>query len=92
MTKTLQTKQIPAGIPDYSGDGKPSQAHTLYRYVDEDGKGGCWYRDLEHAEKSWQLWIQGADRRARRAAETQRLNAAVATNSRDDSDPFSVFD
>lgn len=92
MTKTLQTKHIPAGIPDYSGDGHPSEAHTLYRFVDADGKGGCWYRDLDRAEKSWTLWAAGADGRARRAAENERLAAAVRANARDASDPFSVFD
>jgi hypothetical protein len=54
-TKTLQTKQTSGGV-DYYGPGTGYVApETLYRYVDQSGRGGCWYSTIERAERSWQL-------------------------------------
>ena len=91
MTKTLNTKTAPAYTTD---EGVSIPPHTLYRYTDEDGKGGCWYSKLEQAETSWQRWIASAPARSRRAAENARLEAAAAAHSaREHSDdPFARFD
>jgi hypothetical protein len=48
--KTLQTKTAPGYTTD---EGVAIPEHTLYRFVDENGKGGCWYSKIESAEKSW---------------------------------------
>jgi hypothetical protein len=74
MIKTLNTKQAP-GYTDDAGNEWPE--HTLYRFTDENGQGGCWFGSLERAETSWQRWSAEAPSRARRAAENQRLKAAV---------------
>ena len=47
---TLQTKVSPGWTMD---DGRVVPPHTLYRYVDENGKGGCWYAKIENARRSW---------------------------------------
>jgi hypothetical protein len=36
-----------------NADGTVVPPHTLYRYVDESGKGGCWYASIENARRSW---------------------------------------
>jgi uncharacterized protein YqjF (DUF2071 family) len=51
MTKTLEVKQGSEWTNDL---GQTFPAAPLYRYVDENGKGGCWYSTIEHAERSWQ--------------------------------------
>ena len=49
-SKTLQTKTAPGYVTD---DGQTIPVHALYRFVDEHGKGGCWYSTIEKAEQSW---------------------------------------
>jgi hypothetical protein len=46
----LQTKQSAGWRND---DGSLVAPHTLYRYVDENGRGGCWYAKIENARRSW---------------------------------------
>lgn len=50
-TKILQTKESAGWVTD---DGRIIPPHTLYRFVDESGKGGCWYTKIENAERSWE--------------------------------------
>jgi hypothetical protein len=50
MTKTLLIKEAPGYVTD---DGQQIPIHTLYRFVDENGKGGCWYSKIEQAGRSW---------------------------------------
>lgn len=88
MTKTLNTKQ---GSEWTNDEGQTFPAQTLYRFEDENGEGGCWYASLEAAGKSWERWVEGSPRRAKRAADNQRLLERVAANS-DADDPFSRFD
>jgi hypothetical protein len=85
MIKTLNTKQAP-GYTDDEGNVWPE--HTLCRFTDENGEGGCWFESLKRAETSWERWIAGAPARARRAAENERYKAAVANLP----DPFARFD
>lgn len=49
--KNLEVFQA-AGYTTEAGQQIPP--HALYRYVDQDGKGGPRYATLEMAEKSWQ--------------------------------------
>jgi hypothetical protein len=54
MERTLQIKQVAGGI-DHYGDGTGVAApYELYRFVDENGNGGCWYAKIENAERSWE--------------------------------------
>jgi hypothetical protein len=69
QTKTLQTKQ---GTEWTNDAGQTFPAQTLYRFVDENGKGGCWYGTLERAEMSWTRWLQSAPRREQRKGEAAR--------------------
>lgn len=48
--KQLQTKESAGWVND---DGTVIAPHTLYRFVDENGRGGCWYAKIENAERSW---------------------------------------
>lgn len=91
MTKTLNTKQAQGYTTD---DGQTIPGHTLYRFVDENGEGGCWYSSLERAETSWTRWIAGAPQRAKRRAEARDLQERVeaAQSATDEAtDPFAVF-
>ena len=51
LDRKLQVKSADGYVTD---DGQIVPPHNLYRYVDENGKGGCWYASPENAEKSWQ--------------------------------------
>jgi hypothetical protein len=46
----LQTKESKGWTNE---DGNTVAPHTLYRYVDSNGKGGCWYAKIENARRSW---------------------------------------
>jgi hypothetical protein len=51
MPRTLQTKVAKSYTLE---DGRLIPPHTLYRFVDRNGNGGCWYAKLENALKSWE--------------------------------------
>jgi hypothetical protein len=50
MQGTLKVKRAPGYTTD---DGTVVPEHDLYRFVDDAGKGGCWYSKVENAQKSW---------------------------------------
>lgn len=85
--KTLATKQ---GIEWTNDLGQSFPAATLYRFEDGNGQGGCWFNSVDRAEASWELYITGAARRDRRAAENDRYRAAVAAHDAREAsdDPF----
>jgi hypothetical protein len=85
-SKTLKTKQGSEWTNDL---GETFPAAPLFRFEDENGRGGCWYSTVEKAEASWKLYEAGAARRAARAAETARYRELVAAHDeRGKSDPF----
>ncbi len=57
QTKTLQTKTVgpytAEGMIAGPADTISTPAYDVFRFVDENGKGGCWYSTLEKAETSW---------------------------------------
>lgn len=50
MNPVLQTK---TGMSYRTDEGVFIPEHTLYRYVDENGKGFCWYANINKAADSW---------------------------------------
>ena len=56
-TRTLQSKTVGpytvAGMIATSPQEIATPAYTVYRFVDADGKGGCWYESMDKAELSW---------------------------------------
>lgn len=53
---TLRSKNAPGYTTD---EGQVIPVHTLYRFEDADGKGGCWYSTLDRARTSWDRLSQG---------------------------------
>lgn len=57
QTKNLTSKTVGpytlSGEIATSPESVATPAYTVYRFVDADGKGGCWYSTIEKAELSW---------------------------------------
>ena len=87
MTKTLQTKTVPAHI---SEDGIAFPEVTLYLYRDSNGvQGLLWHKTIDKADESYQGSLRLEPKRQARREHAARVAAAdLEREARRAADPF----